>query len=130
VSADSPNDIWGIDRNDIVSHYDGTSWSYYTLSGPSGTAFESVAALSPTDVWAAGTNGTTALLEHFNGTAWQVMSLPSSFSGTGIPAAPSSSATPDPQSVLAMACITYNTAKSIASMASSSSTATTKTDTA
>ena len=86
VSADGPNDIWGIDRDDIVSHYNGTSWSYYTLSGPSGTAFESVEALSPTDVWAAGTNGTTALLERFNGTSWQAMTLPSSFSGSGIPA--------------------------------------------
>jgi hypothetical protein len=69
-----------------VTHYDGTSWSVYTLSGPSGNAFESVEALSPTDVWAAGTNGTNALLEHFNGTSWQAMTLPSRFAGTGIPA--------------------------------------------
>jgi hypothetical protein len=86
VSADSPNDIWGIYRNNQITHYNGTSWSVYTLSEPSGTAFESVAALSPTDVRAAGTNGTTALLEHFNGTSWSAMTLPSSFSGTGIPA--------------------------------------------
>jgi hypothetical protein len=86
VSADSPNDIWGIYRDDQVTHYNGTSWTVTTLSGPSGTAFESVEALSPTDVYAAGTNGTTALLEHFNGTSWQEMTLPSSFSGTGIPA--------------------------------------------
>jgi hypothetical protein len=86
VSADSPNDIWGIYRNNMITHYNGSSWSVVTLSGPSGTAFESVEALSPTDVWAAGTNGTTALLEHFNGTSWQAMTLPSSFSGTGIPA--------------------------------------------
>jgi hypothetical protein len=51
VSADGPGDIWGIYRNDQVTHYNGTSWSVYTLSGPSGTAFETVEALSPTDVW-------------------------------------------------------------------------------
>jgi hypothetical protein len=86
VSADSPDDFWGIYRNNQVTHYNGTSWSVYTLPGPSGTAFESVQALSPTDVWAAGTNGTGALLEHFNGTSWQTVTLPSSLSATGLPA--------------------------------------------
>ena len=86
VSADGPNDIWGIYRNDQVTHYNGTSWSVDTLSGPSGTAFESVEALSPTDVWAAGTNGSGALLDRFNGTSWQAMTLPSSFANTGVPA--------------------------------------------
>jgi len=84
VSADSPDDIWGIYRNDMVTHYNGTSWSTYTLTGPSGTAFESVVALSPTDVWAGGTNGTGPLLEHFNGTSWQVMTTPSSFADEGV----------------------------------------------
>lgn len=49
MSADGPNDIWGIYRNDTVTHYNGTSWSSTTLSTPSGTpVFESVEALSPT----------------------------------------------------------------------------------
>ena len=51
MSADGPDDIWGIYRNDQVTHYNGTAWRVYTLSGPSGTAFETVEALSPTDVW-------------------------------------------------------------------------------
>jgi hypothetical protein len=84
VSADGPGDIWGVYRNDQVSHYNGTSWSSYTLSGPSGTDFDTVVALSPTDVWVGGTNGTGPLLEHFNGTSWQVMTTPSSFSGAGV----------------------------------------------
>ena len=84
VSADGPGDIWGIYRNDMVTHYNGTSWSTYTLTGPSGTAFESVVALSPSDVWAGGTNGTGPLLEHFNGTSWHVMTTPSSFAGAGV----------------------------------------------
>jgi hypothetical protein len=84
VSADRPDDIWGVYRNDMVTHYNGTSWSTFTLSGPSGTDFDSVVALSPTDVWAGGTNGTGPLLEHFNGTSWQVMTTPSSFSDAGV----------------------------------------------
>jgi hypothetical protein len=86
VSADSPSDIWGIYRNDQVTHYNGTSWSSTTLSA--GTPdFQSVVALSPTDVWVAGatTTGTGGpVLEHFNGTSWQVMTLPSSFSSYGL----------------------------------------------
>jgi hypothetical protein len=46
-----------------------------------------VDALSPTDVWAGGaTTANTSVLEHFNGTSWQVMTLPSSLAATGIPA--------------------------------------------
>ena len=37
VSADGPSDIWGIYRNDQVTHYNGKSWSVDTLSAPSGT---------------------------------------------------------------------------------------------
>jgi hypothetical protein len=84
VSADGPDDIWGSDRGGVVNHYNGTSWSSYTLSTVSGADIESLAALSPTDVWAGGTNGTGPLLEHFNGTSWQVMTTPSSFSGAGV----------------------------------------------
>ena len=85
VSADSPNDIWGIYRNDQVTHYNGTSWSVYTLSAPGGTpVFESVEALSPSDVWVAGTDGTGPVLDHFNGTSWQAVTLPSSFSSYGL----------------------------------------------
>lgn len=86
VSADGPDDIWGVYRNNQVTHYNGTSWSVYTLSGPSGTAFESVEALSPADVWVGGTNGSGALLKRFNGTSWQARTLPSSFANTGVPA--------------------------------------------
>jgi len=65
----------------------GTAWTgspSSTLSGPSGTDFESVVALSPADVWVGGTNGTGPLLEHFDGTSWQVMTTPSSFAGAGV----------------------------------------------
>jgi len=84
VSADGPDDIWGSDRGGVVNHYNGTSWTSYTLSTVSGFDIESLVALSPTDVWAGGTNGTGPLLEHFNGTSWQVMTTPSSFADAGV----------------------------------------------
>jgi hypothetical protein len=93
VSADSPDDIWGIYRDDQVIHYNGTSWTATTLSSSSGTpVFESVVALSPSDVWVAGTNGTVPLLFQFNGTSWQQKTLPSSFSSYGLNAITAQSA--------------------------------------
>jgi hypothetical protein len=85
VSADGPSDIWGIYRNDQVTHYNGKSWSVDTLGGQVGTVFESVVALSPADVWVGGgIDGGGPVLEHFNGTSWKVMSTPSSFAGAGV----------------------------------------------
>jgi hypothetical protein len=85
VSADGPNDIWGIYRNNMVTHFNGTSWSSTTLSDPNGTpVFQSVKALSPTDVWVSGSVGNGPILEHFNGTTWQRVRLPSSFSARGL----------------------------------------------
>jgi hypothetical protein len=94
VSADGPHDIWGVYRNDMVTHYNGTSWTVTTL--PAGTpVFQSVAALSPTDVWVSGANTTgtvAAVLERFNGTSWHAMKLPSSFSSFGLNAVTARSA--------------------------------------
>src|SRR5579863_4109613 len=72
VSADGPNDIWGVSFDNVVTHYNGTSWSSTTLSAPKGTpVFQSVQALSPTDVWVSGSVGNGPVLEHFNGAAWR-----------------------------------------------------------
>jgi hypothetical protein len=85
VSADGPNDIWGVSRDNIVTHFNGTSWSSTTLSAPKGTlVFQSVAALSPTDVWVSGATDTSPVLDHFNGTSWKPVKLPGSFSSRGL----------------------------------------------
>jgi hypothetical protein len=85
VSADGPNDIWGVSFDNVVTHYNGTSWSSTTLSAPKGTpVFQSVQALSPTDVWVSGSVGNGPVLEHFNGAAWRPVKLPSSFSSRGL----------------------------------------------
>ncbi len=94
VSADGPDDIWGVSRDDMVTHYNGTTWTSTTLSA--GTPdLESVVALSPTDVWVSGatTTGTIGgILEQFNGTSWQTMALPSSFAADGLGAVTAQSA--------------------------------------
>ncbi len=94
VSADGPDDIWGVSRDDMVTHYNGTSWTSTTL--PTGTPdLQSVSAVSPTDVWVSGatTTGTIGgILEHFNGTSWQTITLPSSISGYGLNAVTAQSA--------------------------------------
>ena len=89
ASGDSPTDFWVTYRNDQVTHYNGTSWTTYTVSPSTEPVIESVKALSPTDVWIAGANtlGTAGtFLAHFNGTSWTTMTLPSAISDTGVPA--------------------------------------------
>ncbi len=53
---------------------------------PGTDVFAAVHATSATDVWAAGSGGTssahTSLTEHWNGTAWTVVSSPTPGSGT------------------------------------------------
>jgi hypothetical protein len=85
VSADSPSDAWAIGtylpgqrETSFTLHWDGTSWKQVPLpSSIVGTynVLSGVAAISPTDAWATGTDlsggQTKALLLHWNGTAWQ-----------------------------------------------------------
>jgi len=87
VADISPDNVWAVGNlnvdadnpNQLIEHYDGTSWS--VSPGPSFSAGEtqpslaSVTALSASDVWAAGTVTVDdlaffPLLEHFDGTSW------------------------------------------------------------
>jgi hypothetical protein len=61
----------------LVEFFNGTSWSIQTtpaLAG--GGSFNSVAVVSPTDVWAVGGSNGNQLIEHFNGTSWSVVASP------------------------------------------------------
>lgn len=105
ISADSPDDVWAVGGyfsqgsslfRPYALHFNGTTWSVATLPQVSGATsatqyeFGSVVANSPTDVWAVGqsyqsevsfptsSNSTSStLIEHWNGTAWSVVSSPS-----------------------------------------------------
>jgi hypothetical protein len=87
VAAVSSKDVWAVgDSNTfgktLVEHWNGVSWSVVTSPNPgSGGVFTSVAAVSASNVWAAGyhtsTSGTIlTLVEHWNGTSWQVVKSP------------------------------------------------------
>jgi hypothetical protein len=61
----------------LIEHYDGTSWSIVP-SPATGTApsLTGVAALSASNVWAAGTAGAQTLTEQWNGSAWTTVPSP------------------------------------------------------
>jgi hypothetical protein len=101
ISANGPDDVWivGTYEDEISSdflpdepyalHWNGTAWSVVAmpLVGSSNVnAYDDLDAVqvnSPTDVWAvggsgvAGSVGGSTLIEHWNGTAWSIVSSPS-----------------------------------------------------
>jgi hypothetical protein len=99
ISADSPDDVWIVGSytatvsstqgtfGTYTLHWNGSSWSIVsTPANPSGVEdqFDSIQAISPTNVWAVGQalNADTlasegTLIEHWNGTAWSVVPSPS-----------------------------------------------------
>ena len=79
LAALSSNDVW-LGAAGGVASYDGAAWQSVTarqMGLPAGASaqFAGVSALSPTDVWAAGTLGTgsasTPVVVHYDGVAWQ-----------------------------------------------------------
>jgi hypothetical protein len=86
ISASSPSDIWvaGTSFSPATGqtiaeaiHFNGTAWTVVPMAQPSaGTAaITAVTAISPTDAWAVGLNG-TPLLENWNGKAWTIVPSP------------------------------------------------------
>jgi hypothetical protein len=67
----------------LVEHWDGTNWSAVSSPDPNphtGYNLKAIAAISASDIWAAGTTG----IENWNGTSWSlVSSVPS---GVGVAA--------------------------------------------
>jgi hypothetical protein len=91
VSAVSVRDVWAVGSETVgiggsqtlIEHWDGASWTVVPgpNPSPSGDEMNDVAAVSADDVWAAGSmtiqSGDEArLIEHWNGSSWQVVSSP------------------------------------------------------
>jgi hypothetical protein len=90
VTAVSADDIWAVgqqaDANGttvpLTEHWDGTHWNVVPApAGAQPAAFYAVGASGPDDAWAVGaqtmagtTNTAVPLVEHWNGTAWSVVS--------------------------------------------------------
>ena len=98
VTALSTNDIWAVGNFDIKSggpertlteHWNGGSWTIVKSPNVAGSQFNaltSVAALSPTDIWAVGIsevnyNDGENLTEHWNGSHWTIVPSPNAGSG-------------------------------------------------
>jgi membrane protein implicated in regulation of membrane protease activity len=95
ISGTSNSDLWVIGASESA-HYNGSSWTTYPLAIPSGQAgagfvigdtSSQVYAASATDAYAevatfAG-ESTDQILEHFNGTAWSVVTSAPDISVTG-----------------------------------------------
>jgi hypothetical protein len=96
ISASSANDVWAVGSyidpstgawTPYAEHFNGTAWSVVTLPEPASRVgtLTSVVANNPTDVWAVGYTGpntiaaasTGTLIEHWNGTAWSIVTSPS-----------------------------------------------------
>jgi hypothetical protein len=92
VAAVSANDVWAVGYyggssggpfQTLVEHWNGSAWSVVLSPSPSTTTnyLNGVAAVSASDVWAMGFSaasigGNQTLMEHWNGSAWSVVSSP------------------------------------------------------
>ncbi len=86
VDGAASSDVWAVgdaDGSAALQHWNGSSWSSVSFSVPRGgrgVQFRDVVALATNDVWAVGWYTAQATLktltEHWNGTAWSVVSSP------------------------------------------------------
>jgi hypothetical protein len=82
VAALSPSNVWAVgmvrpssafEWRPLVEHWNGTSWSQISSPDPNphiGYNLRAIAAISASDIWAAGTTG----IEDWNGTSWSLVS--------------------------------------------------------
>ncbi len=103
VTAVSATDVWAVGtyydgRADqtLVEHWDGTSWTVVPSPSPYGRSYDSqlfsVAAVSASDIWAVGVHAIPpeadgaprTLIEHWNGTTWQIVGSPNPTHWTGL----------------------------------------------
>jgi hypothetical protein len=76
VAARSPYDVWAV-GNDYAGHWNGIAWSYVSVARANGE-LNDVAVASNGEAWAVGESGRHALIEHWDGRAWQRMPLSAS----------------------------------------------------
>ena len=61
----------------LIEHWNGSSWSIVpSVNNGTYNHLRGVAAVSPGDVWAVGTDGTYPLIERWNGSNWSIFASP------------------------------------------------------
>jgi hypothetical protein len=100
VSVISPSDIWAVGQQGnpdqttnsgdtpLIEHWNGSTWTVVTAPAASTPSFLfAVSGDSATDAWAvgyqteAGSSTLVPLIEHWDGTSWNTVSLPASVAG-------------------------------------------------
>jgi hypothetical protein len=95
ITAVSASDIWAVGEftntsytnSAYAEHYNGSSWTVFILpqpaiSGPNSPVLHGVTAVAANNVWAVGENeevpglGISTLIEHWNGSAWTIVTSP------------------------------------------------------
>ena len=100
VTAVSDGDVWAVGQyyngtnpyQTLVERWNGTAWSVVASPNITTTAnnfLRSVAVVSASDVWAvgyyySGFNPALTLVEHWNGTAWSIVSNPNPGTGDNV----------------------------------------------
>jgi hypothetical protein len=100
VTAISASDVWAVGSRGqtgdvshlLIEHWNGRGWKIVPAATPGpgwGGEFSQVAAASPEDIWAVGSDyyavpngGSLPLIEHWNGTSWQQVPAPGSDSAS------------------------------------------------
>ncbi len=94
VASLATNDIWAVGISSstnqicygstilttgLIDHWNGTQWTVNNqLQLPeSSNSLNGIAAISPTDIWAVGSNGSNTLTYHWDGTSWHIVNSPS-----------------------------------------------------
>ncbi len=85
VSGTGASDIWAAGKFEggfssyftLVEHWNGSSWSIVpSVNNGTYNHLRGVAAVSPGDAWAVGTDGTYPLIERWNGSSWSIFASP------------------------------------------------------
>ncbi len=95
VAALSPDNTWAVGfhqnykglyerpEKTLIEHWDGSRWKVVTSPSPGSfyNSLSAVTAVSPTNIWAVGSQGSlqgtsTTLIEHWDGTSWSVVPSP------------------------------------------------------
>jgi hypothetical protein len=99
VAGVASNDVWAVgtlfgsagSESTLIEHWNGSNWSVVASPTPkNGGFFNAVTAVSSNDVWAAGTvldstgAAVSALVEHWDGTSWSIVSSPAFNGVTGV----------------------------------------------
>jgi hypothetical protein len=80
LTADGPRDIWAIADQRQLLRWNGTRWHVVRTPNLRGVVLSGLAVLGRRDAWAVGSDfqpdGSTALIEHWNGHTWRRASMP------------------------------------------------------